>query len=126
MAFSTKIKGNHHLQGNVQVYNVRIIQARPPPPPVFFDSMRQVRPKKTIMFVCFAAEEPGLLGSAEPIGGGWEWGGGEGRGGLEGGGRGWRGGGGWTLGRLKGWGFQRVGFERVGRVGFLGCALQIE
>ena len=23
-AFSTKIKGNHHLQGNVQVYNVRI------------------------------------------------------------------------------------------------------
>ena len=24
MAFSTKIKGNHHLQGNVQVYNVRI------------------------------------------------------------------------------------------------------
>ena len=24
MAFSTKIKGHHHLQGNVQVYNVRI------------------------------------------------------------------------------------------------------
>ena len=24
MAFSTKIKGNHHLQGNAQVYNVRI------------------------------------------------------------------------------------------------------
>ena len=24
MAFSTKIKGNHHLQGNVQVYNVSI------------------------------------------------------------------------------------------------------
>ena len=24
MAFSTKIKGTHHLQGNVQVYNVRI------------------------------------------------------------------------------------------------------
>ena len=24
MAFSIKIKGNHHLQGNVQVYNVRI------------------------------------------------------------------------------------------------------
>ena len=24
MAFSAKIKGNHHLQGNVQVYNVRI------------------------------------------------------------------------------------------------------
>ena len=24
MAFSTKIKGNHDLQGNVQVYNVRI------------------------------------------------------------------------------------------------------
>ena len=24
MAFSTKIQGNHHLQGNVQVYNVRI------------------------------------------------------------------------------------------------------
>ena len=24
MAFSTKINGNHHLQGNVQVYNVRI------------------------------------------------------------------------------------------------------
>ena len=23
-AFSTKIKGNHHLQGNVQLYNVRI------------------------------------------------------------------------------------------------------
>ena len=24
MAFSTKTKGNHHLQGNVQAYNVRI------------------------------------------------------------------------------------------------------
>ena len=24
MAFSTKIKGHHHLQGNVQVYNLRI------------------------------------------------------------------------------------------------------
>ena len=24
MAFSTKIKGNHYLQGNVQVYTVRI------------------------------------------------------------------------------------------------------
>ena len=24
MAFSTKINGSHHLQGNVQVYNVRI------------------------------------------------------------------------------------------------------
>ena len=24
MFFSTKIKGNHHLQGDVQVYNVRI------------------------------------------------------------------------------------------------------
>ena len=24
MDFSTKIKGHHHLQGNVQVYNVRI------------------------------------------------------------------------------------------------------
>ena len=24
MAFSTKIEGNHYLQGNVQVYNVRI------------------------------------------------------------------------------------------------------
>ena len=24
MAFSTKIKGHHHLQGNVQVYNVRM------------------------------------------------------------------------------------------------------
>ena len=24
MVFSTKIRGNHHLQGNVQVYNVRI------------------------------------------------------------------------------------------------------
>ena len=23
MAFSSKIKGNHHLQGNVQMYNVR-------------------------------------------------------------------------------------------------------
>ena len=28
MAFSTKIKGNHHLQGNVQVYNVRIEKTR--------------------------------------------------------------------------------------------------
>ena len=27
MAFSTKIKGNHHLQGNVQVHNVRIPEA---------------------------------------------------------------------------------------------------
>ena len=24
MAFSTKMRGNHHLQGNVQVYNLRI------------------------------------------------------------------------------------------------------
>ena len=24
MAFSTKIKGNHHLQGNVQAYNIRM------------------------------------------------------------------------------------------------------
>ena len=26
VAFSIKIKGNHHLQGNVQVYNVRILR----------------------------------------------------------------------------------------------------
>ena len=32
MAFSTKIKGHHHLQGNVQVYNVRI--------PVFWKARR--------------------------------------------------------------------------------------
>ena len=30
MAFSTKIKGNHHLQGNVQAYNVRIPALEPP------------------------------------------------------------------------------------------------
>ena len=31
MACSTKITGNHHLQGNVQVYNVRIpVKFRPP------------------------------------------------------------------------------------------------
>ena len=33
MAFSTKIKGHHHLQGNVQVYHVRIPvkEGRPAP-----------------------------------------------------------------------------------------------
>ena len=31
MAFSTKIKGHHHLQGNVQVYNVRSLMNRREP-----------------------------------------------------------------------------------------------
>ena len=47
MAVSTKIQGTHHLQGNVQVYNVRIpvmcatinpgkVRARDPPNRKFF------------------------------------------------------------------------------------------
>ena len=39
MAFSTKIKGNHNLQGNVQLYNVRI----PAKPAVCFSSVRNVQ-----------------------------------------------------------------------------------
>ena len=66
MAFSTKIKGTHHLQGNVQVYNVRIkgtqlprLPPSPPPPP------HPNPPKPPLHFTASKVREAEVPGAAQ-------------------------------------------------------------